>query len=304
MKKIMIALLLALSLLLVPAAASAAGVEVDSKSGDGTWTDDTWQVEVYPGETKSTILNLYNSSSGSLDTEVTIIPDSLDNGNIIFELDKSVFTTSGKSYTEVTLSVSANGSATPGIYTAELSITSETPSTGGGGGGGSDRTAPRVYDISPCAITETTADICWTTNEYSTSQVEYWTSPIQLSLLDTKYLTKHRVQLTDLTLGTLYSYIMLSEDRAGNLERSDTYTFTTLGQAPTEPEPVPPEPEKPEPVAPVPPAPSAPPVLPPPEEPIPWPLIGGLIAISIAGGVVLWWWLRRKRMVAAAEDIC
>ncbi len=122
---IAIVLALALPLLLVPSAVSAAGVAVVDRTGDGVWTNNTWQVEIYPGESKSTTISLYNSSSRSLGVEVTIFPESLDNGNLTFKLDKANFTMPGKSYADVTLSVKANGSATPSTYTAELGIKSE-----------------------------------------------------------------------------------------------------------------------------------------------------------------------------------
>lgn len=131
MKKV-IALILAvtLALLMVPSVASAAsGIQIVDRTGNGEWTNNTWQVEIYPGESKSTTLNLYNSSSSSLGVEVTIFPESLDNGNLTFELDKSTFTMPRKSYADVTLSVKANGSATLGTYTAELEIKSEVAPT-------------------------------------------------------------------------------------------------------------------------------------------------------------------------------
>ena len=79
-------------------------------------------MEILPGEAKATTITLHNSSSSSLDVEVSIIPDSLDNGNLTFELDKSTFTMPGGSYNDVILSVTASGSATPGTYTAELEL--------------------------------------------------------------------------------------------------------------------------------------------------------------------------------------
>jgi len=141
MKKLITIPILLLALLLIPVTTDAAsGVQIVSKTGDGVWTDDTWQVEIYPGETKSTTINLHNSASNSLDVEVSIHPDSLDDGNLIFELNNSNFTMSGGSYTNVTLTVKANGSTTPGTYNATLEIKSEvpppSPGPGGGGGGG------------------------------------------------------------------------------------------------------------------------------------------------------------------------
>lgn len=319
MKRTIVATMLAmLFLLMMPATVSAAGVAVESKTGDGTWEGSTWKVGMFPGETKATTLTLYNSSSSTLDVEVTIIPDSLDNGNLIFELDKSRFAMLGKSRIGITLTVSANGSATPGIYATELTIKSEIPpapvyiSGGGGGGGSKDRSPPRISSITLYNVNATTADICWNTNEASTSQVEYWTSPSKLSPLDKTYVTKHRVQLVDLIPNTAYSYKTMSEDKAGNLKVSEEYTFTTLKEVVEPVEPIPPKPEelkpipepepKPEP-APEPdkiiilePIPTAPEVLPEPTEG--W-IIQGFIVVAgvglIATGILLWVRKRRAR---------
>ena len=232
MKRIIVATLVVLGLLLIPMPVSAAsGVSIVEKTGDGTWVGTTWQVSVFPNEVKSTTLTLYNSSSGALDVEVSIIPDSLDGGNLVFQLSKADFTMPGRAYTNVTLIVRASGSATPGMYTTELGVKSEV--LPGGGGGAVDRTPPRISDVVLCdGATETTADICWKTNEKSTSQVKYWTSPPMFSELDKAYVIRHRVQLSGLTPGTTYYYKTMSRDRAGNLAVSDEYSFTTLGKVP------------------------------------------------------------------------
>jgi len=116
----------------------------------------------------------------------------------------------------------------------DLAVTIAAPpgGGGGGGGGGADTTAPKISDITLCDITETIADICWVTNEKSTSQVEYWTSPSKLSPLDETRVINHLVHLTDLTPGTTYYYKVRSADKADNLSVSDENTFTTLGEAP------------------------------------------------------------------------
>ena len=112
-----------------------------------------------------------------------------------------------------------------------MGVKSEVP-PGGGGGGTVDRTPPRISDVGLCGATETTADICWKTNEKSTSQVKYWTSPPMFSELDKAYVIRHRVQLSGLTPGTTYYYKTMSRDRAGNLAVSDECSFTTLGKVP------------------------------------------------------------------------
>ncbi|MBA7626053.1 hypothetical protein ES703_33491 [subsurface metagenome] len=123
---IIIAVIIALILALVLASsASAQGVSIMGKTGDGTWVGDTWKVDIYPGEEKSTTIGLYNPSTLSASVEAAVVPESLDNGNLVFELSQSSFNMLGGERVDVVLSVKASPSATPGTYTAELKIRSE-----------------------------------------------------------------------------------------------------------------------------------------------------------------------------------
>jgi len=286
-KKIVVALILALSLLLLAPAASAAGIQIVDRAGDGVWTDDTWQVEIYPGERKATTISLRNSSSSSLDVEVTITPDSF-NGNLTFELDRATFAMPGKSYTDVTLTVRASGGATPGIYTTELRIKSEVaPSEDDG------VSKLRLYNLRVESITQDSTDILWKTNRTSTSQVTYWSSP-GLTVKDKSYVREHLVHLEDLKDDTTYYFEIVSRDRHG-LKASDKGEFTTLKTRKPKPRPTPTPTPSPTPT-PIPPAPVPPPIPPPtPEKPTPWGLIGGIVGgLAVAGGIGYWLWRRLK----------
>jgi len=116
----------------------------------------------------------------------------------------------------------------------EKSFTTRTtpPAGGGGGGGAPDTTPPTISDILASNISETSADISWKTDEKSTSQVEYWSSPSKFSPLDETRVINHLVHLTGLIPGTTYHYKTMSKDAADNLAVSDEHTFTTLGKAP------------------------------------------------------------------------
>jgi len=323
MKKITIAVVLAVLLLLaMPVAVSAAaGVTVVDRTGDGEWIDDTWQVEIYPGETKATTLTLYNSSSSSLGVEVKVIPDSLDNGNLTFELDNSSFTMPGRSYADITLTVKASDSTTPGTYTAELEIKSEVAPTPPPSDGVS---MFRLYDLTVENITEGSADILWKTGRSTTTELTYWSSS-EITVKDESYLKEHIIHLEELKEGTAYSFEVTCKDRYG-LKRSDEGEFITLEKEiipePEEPEePIVEEPEEPtveEPIE----EPEEPEV----EEPIveepeeeepeviepgeeeeeevivpakprtPWGLIGGVVGgLAAAGGIGYWLWLWRRR---------
>ena len=101
---------------------------------------------------------------------------------------------------------------------------------GGGGAGGRDIVPPRLTEISDSEITETGVHIYWRTQELSTTQVEYWTSPPSLfSELNETMVLHHHVYLTDLNPAIAYHYRTMSQDQSGNLAISDEYTFTTLG---------------------------------------------------------------------------
>lgn len=104
---------------------------------------------------------------------------------------------------------------------------------GGGVGAGPDVRPPIISDISASNIAKASANIRWTTNERSTSQVEYWSSPSKLTPLDETLVYEHVVHLTDLTSATTYHYKTMSQDKQGNLAVSDGYTFTTLGMPAT-----------------------------------------------------------------------
>lgn len=180
----------------------------------------------------------------------------------------------------------------------------EKPTVGGGGGEVTDTEPPRIYNILVSGITEASADIYWTTTEWSTSQVEYWTSPSELTPLDEAYISKHLVHLTDLIPGTTYYYRTMSKDKAGNLAISGECNFTTLGEAPEEEvvppeeeEVAPPEPEPapaPAPAPPAPPPPAPPPEVAPPAPPFNWPLVGGIIAAVVVVALVVFFLVRRR----------
>ena len=92
-----------------------------------------------------------------------------------------------------------------------------------------DTTAPVISNISTGNITSTDATVTWTTDEASTSQVEYGTSSNygSASSLDSNLATSHTVTLSGLTPNTTYSFRVLSSDQAGNQGTSASSNFTT-----------------------------------------------------------------------------
>lgn len=88
-------------------------------------------------------------------------------------------------------------------------------------------TPPRIGVKINLNIKATSAIISWTTDEPSTSHVEYWGNSRNLSPLDKIAVTNHSIEITELTPGTTYTYRVLSMDTAGNLASSIENALTT-----------------------------------------------------------------------------
>jgi len=110
----------------------------------------------------------------------------------------------------------AGNLATSGDYT----FTTATPP---------DTTAPVISSVAAGNITTTGVTITWTTNEASTSKVEYGTSQTygSQSNVDNTLVTAHTVVLSGLTPNTIYYFRVISSDQAGNQGISAGSNFTT-----------------------------------------------------------------------------
>jgi VCBS repeat-containing protein len=89
-----------------------------------------------------------------------------------------------------------------------------------------DNTPPMISNISVSNLTCDSVDIIWTTDEESTSQVEYSASPTRITPLDESLVTDHLVRLDNLEPDTTYTYTILSTDASGNLALVSS-TFVT-----------------------------------------------------------------------------
>ena len=92
-----------------------------------------------------------------------------------------------------------------------------------------DDTTPPIITTAPSAsdITASSATITWTTDEVSSSVVEYGTSTAYGLSSTGAEATSHRVQLTGLSASTTYHYRVGSTDASGNETWSGDYTLTT-----------------------------------------------------------------------------
>jgi hypothetical protein len=91
-----------------------------------------------------------------------------------------------------------------------------------------DTTAPDISGVSATADAEGHATVRWTTDEPSTSVVEYGrTAALGSEVENTALVTDHSVELTGLQPATTYSFRVNSADGAGNAASGTTATFIT-----------------------------------------------------------------------------
>lgn len=95
-----------------------------------------------------------------------------------------------------------------------------------------DTTAPAITGVTVSDITSSAATITWTTDEPASSQVEYGLTATYGSTTasDTNMVTSHSVTLSGLSPSTIYYYVAVSLDKAGNKTTSLDWSFTTLTQ--------------------------------------------------------------------------
>lgn len=106
------------------------------------------------------------------------------------------------------------------------SMTTPTPS-------GGDTTAPVIGNVTVTNVTATSATVTWTTNEASSTQVQYGTTTAYGSSVNgTANTTNHSVAMVGLAENTSYHYRVVSMDSAGNSATSGNATFTTTSTAP------------------------------------------------------------------------
>ncbi len=93
-----------------------------------------------------------------------------------------------------------------------------------------DITSPVISAVASSSISASGATITWTTDESSSSVVEYGlTTSYGSTTTGTNGVTSHSVPLTGLAANTVYHYRVKSADAAGNLATSIDHSFQTGG---------------------------------------------------------------------------
>jgi hypothetical protein len=139
-----------------------------------------------------------------------------------------VLTTLNPGTTYYFVAQSTNASGVTGYSTVYTFTTTGTAST----------PAPVISAVTATNITSNSATITWTTDQASSSLVNYGTTQGYgaSSTLNTSLVTSHSVTLTGLTAGTTYDFDVVSANSSSISSSSTNYTFTTTaGSAPQAP---------------------------------------------------------------------
>ncbi len=121
-----------------------------------------------------------------------------------------------------------------GTYPVTVSATTSVESDTEGASSTVDTTGPAISALTANNITDTSADVVWTTDEQSDSVVEYGTAPGSYtnSASSAALVTAHKVSLSGLTPSTIYYYRVSSTDDVGNKSPSGEQSFTTQAGPP------------------------------------------------------------------------
>jgi len=94
-----------------------------------------------------------------------------------------------------------------------------------------DLEPPVISGVEVAVVTDSSAEIVWTTDEPADGRVEYGAGAAydRTTALDTARTTTHRARLEGLLPATTYRFRVLSADRAGNLAYSIGEAFSTEG---------------------------------------------------------------------------
>ncbi len=98
-----------------------------------------------------------------------------------------------------------------------------------------DTTAPALSAIASGSLTSNSATVTWTTNEASTTQVDYGTTTSYgaSTTLNASLLAAHNAALAGLQAATTYHFRVRSADAAGNVAVSGDRTFATAASPDT-----------------------------------------------------------------------
>jgi hypothetical protein len=200
---------------MVDAAAATAGavlpsLTVTSPNGGETWAANT--VHNITWTSTGTIANVKLEYTTDGTNYTVIIASTTNNGTYAWTVPNTTSTTAKIRISDV---VSAT--------TNDLSNANFTIST-------ADLTPPVISNVLATSITSNSAVITWTTDETSSSVVDYGlTTSYGSTITGSNGVTSHSVPLTGLAVNTLYHYRVKSADASGNTTTDVDHSFQTGG---------------------------------------------------------------------------
>ena len=93
-----------------------------------------------------------------------------------------------------------------------------------------DATPPQVSQVAAGAVSGNRIRITWTSNEFTTSLVEYGTQSgvYAGSISDNQYRVQHEITISGISSGVTYYYRITNTDRSGNSTQSAEHSFVAI----------------------------------------------------------------------------
>jgi len=141
-------------------------------------------------------------------------------------------TSSDSSFADAaSIALPISGDDTVAITTSIVGVVSGgQPEEGPGGAITGDISSPMITGVLVSNLSETSADISWTTDENANGNVDYGTSVTYEigTVSDNSLVTSRTIHLSGLSSGIMYHFQARSADLKGNQRTSADFTFTTL----------------------------------------------------------------------------
>ncbi|MFH1657024.1 MAG: fibronectin type III domain-containing protein, partial [bacterium] len=213
-------------------------ISTDANGNTSTSSDQTFLTNTVADATAPVISNAATSSVDLTVATITWTTDEAANSLIDYGITVSLGSLSGQlDDSTTTHSVSLSNLSANTTYYYQVRSQDSAGNTGTDDNSGSyysfittrDTTAPTISNVSSSTVSNNSATIIWTTNELSTSQINYGTTNSYGSqtTLDSTLTYQHSVKLTNLTKQTTYHFQVVSEDSADNSTASSDYTILT-----------------------------------------------------------------------------
>ncbi len=206
----------------------------DGANNVGSSADDTFTT----GNVQISGVNAQIASDATGDTAATISWTTDASADTVLDYGTTAaYGTQVKQNEQVTSHTVQLTGLTPGtLYHFRASSTANTQTTSSGDNTFTtrDHVPPVISAIATSHISQTSETITWTTDEPSTSRVDFGTSTPQYgqSASSSQMVTAHSLALPGLTSGTMYHFTVTSTDAAGNFATTADNTFTSLDNTP------------------------------------------------------------------------